>query len=107
MVKAYGEWVYIEVLRPKAPDLALETLSTGIYAEDGAGIQKVAHSRGKVISVGHLVTDLSPGNIIVFRGYLESAFRVDKNHCFININSVDLHVTQPEKHIYGENLCQN
>ncbi len=93
MLRAYGKWVHVENLRLRNPDLSLEVAASGVYAEDGGGIQKIGYSRGRVLSVGHEVTDLKPGAYIAYRGYIQGAFPgLGRNDCFLNIDSVEMEV---------------
>lgn len=106
-IRAHGPWLLIQVLRPKE-ERSLETLKSGIYAEDGEGWQKIGYARGLVHSVGNGEMDkkgrvhhsgVKRGDVVMYRGYIEGAHKPypleNKDLCFIHQASVECVVTDP------------
>lgn len=95
-VKARGPWVLIKPEEPK-------TMSKGgLYLPEGNLLERLGHAAAAVVSVssGYWETpkgktkavfvpmDIKPGDRVVFRGHLQEAQRLGRDHCFVHIKDL-------------------
>lgn len=95
-VKARGPWVLV---KPEAPK---NITKGGIYLPDGNLFERLGHIVGTVISVGKgywekpvgktkevfIHSEVKPGDRVVFRGHLQDANRVGRDHCLMHIRDL-------------------
>jgi co-chaperonin GroES (HSP10) len=95
-VRAVGPWVLIKPEPPK------KTSKGGIYLPDGNLLERLGHLVGTVISASsgywetprgktkmvYVPMEIEPGDRVVFRGHLQEAHLLGKDHCFLHIKDL-------------------
>lgn len=94
-VKPRGPWVLIRRLDDP------EKSDGGVYLPQGNTMQRLGHCRGAVIAAGrgehrkkHFVEmPVSPGDVVVFRGFISEVNRpieLDHSLCLVHMKDIDL-----------------
>jgi co-chaperonin GroES (HSP10) len=95
-VKAHGPWVLVEV-----EDYNRKT-EGGLYLPEGNLYERIGYAVGKVLSAGKgyretlpgktkepfIVTELNPGDRVLFRGHMKDANKLSDRHCFMHIRDL-------------------
>jgi len=95
-IRARGPWVLVK------PEEVKHITKGGLYVPEGNLLERLGHIVGEVVSVGEgywekiegktkkvfVRPEIKPGDRVVFRGHLQDANRVDRNHCFMHIRDL-------------------
>lgn len=93
-VKAHGPWVLIKPEEPK------NTSKGGLYLPDGNLLERLGHLVGVVVSASSgywekrktkevfVHMEVKPGDRVVFRGHLQEAHRLGRDHCFMHVGDL-------------------